>query len=1122
MSFTPPRQHRSAWWKTGAYIVLLVLLTGIGRFAGGTTVLAQAPTITSFTARTTLLNPGESTTLDWILAGATGVRLDPYVGPVTGTGQVVNPSVTTVYTLTVTNATGTNTATVTVNVNPLAYQDAYQSALLGSWIREAFESTPNDIVTDFAAAAPGRQGNAIEARWTQGYESFGLADRKPGYDVQWKYLNECRTVEFDLYFEPDSTGQDTLEFVLEDFSRTDGLRIVDLIPGWAGMTDAQRFGHWFHVAVDIPQIHPTVARFGRFLLSNNTPAGRPHFRLMAVKLGFVNDTTPPVIRPPIPSVNPTYDQLTLAFTTDEATIYRLEYGATNYATVIQGNPDEWAANHTVTITGLQPGATVQYRIVAMDHRADTNASPNVGVYTNYFVMPTVPVTPPVIAGLVASNVLGYRVTLVWTTDRPCTARLDYHKAGGASLTRAFTDLSPSRAALLDLLEPATAYSVALVATDAFGLAATQTLTFATSAASTPTVTVSFSPANTRPISPWIYGLNLVAGDVPNAPTNANIPFHRLGGNRWTAYNWENNASNAGIDYGPFSSDGYLGGDEVPAEAVRSRIASDRTNGMASMMTVQLQGWVAADKSGFVNTNQPGYLTNSFRQVVPRKGSAFRDPPATNDAFVYMDEFVSVLKSRFTNDIFADPLTPTFVSLDNEPELWPSTHSEIQRGPTDPTDYIQRSITLAKTVKDVAPAAQVFGPVNYGFYGLHSLSGAPGFTPEYFFFDRYLDDLRAASDADGRRLLDVYDFHWYSESVVNGNPVTTLRGANLTDEQVEAIVQSPRSLWDPTYREASYIADYYNGPVMLLKRLQDKIDARWPGTRMSISEYENGGGNHIAGAIAQADNLGLFGSYGIYLAAFWPTGFGETYPFVYAAFDMYRNYDGRRGSFGDVSIPAVSSDPAKVSVYLSRDSNRPGRLVMVAINRSTNAQDVAFSGLAVSGTARLYRLQGTTARPAWVGELPVNLASWVVALPPLSVSTIEILRQESYADWKAAVFTAAEQQDAAVSGPDADPDHANLPNLLRYAFSLPTRGPVNPQIAPQIITNGGQNYFGIQYNRKPVASDLLYHLERSVNLTNWLPLATNAPGEPTRLTTQDPLPITSAPARFYRVRVQYTP
>src|SRR5438270_11620916 len=47
----------------------------------------------------------------------------------------------------------------------------------------------------------------------------------------------------------------------------------------------------------------------------------------------------------------------------------------------------------------------------------------------------------------------------------------------------------------------------------------------------------------KPISPYIYGSNGQSMD-----RDENITARRLGGNRLTGYNWENNYSNAGTDY----------------------------------------------------------------------------------------------------------------------------------------------------------------------------------------------------------------------------------------------------------------------------------------------------------------------------------------------------------------------------------------------------------------------------------------------------------------------------------------------------------------------------------------------------------------------------------------------
>ena len=507
-------------------------------------------------------------------------------------------------------------------------------------------------------------------------------------------------------------------------------------------------------------------------------------------------------------------------------------------------------------------------------------------------------------------------------------------------------------------------------------------------AQTPTITITADPAHPRAISPWIYGINFYDA-VAGSPRN--LTLNRAGGNRWTAYNWENNASNAGSDW-YYNSDNYLGGGNTPAEAVRTIVDWSRSHGAASLVTFQLQGYVAADKSGAVNISDPNHLATRFKQVVYQKGAAFTTTPPTTDASVYMDEFLSALRGKFPGDIYADPTTPTFVSLDNEPELWPSTHAEIQSTAPDPEAFIQKTISLCKALKAVAPSVKLFGPVHYGFNGIVNWQNASGFTSSYWFTDKYLQELKAASTAAGQRLVDAYDVHWYSEAYAGSDRITSLTGATLTDAQVQAIVQSPRSLWDPTYTENSWVASYLGGPVRILARLQAKIDADWPGTGLAVTEYANGGDNHIAGAIAQADNLGIFGKLGVYAASYWPLS--SSSPFVLAAFKMYRDYDGNLATFGDISIPTVSSDTSKVAVYLSQDSKTAGRYVMVALNRSTSAQNVGFNGLAVAGTARIYRLEGSSSSPVFAGSVAANLASWVVTLPALSVSTIELSAMEA--------------------------------------------------------------------------------------------------------------------------------
>lgn len=81
------------------------------------TPLPAKPTLTSFTASPSTVVAGQSTTLAWVVNGATSLSISPGIGAVTGSSVTVAPATTTTYTLTATNAGGTTTKKVSVTVN---------------------------------------------------------------------------------------------------------------------------------------------------------------------------------------------------------------------------------------------------------------------------------------------------------------------------------------------------------------------------------------------------------------------------------------------------------------------------------------------------------------------------------------------------------------------------------------------------------------------------------------------------------------------------------------------------------------------------------------------------------------------------------------------------------------------------------------------------------------------------------------------------------------------------------------------------------------------------------------------------------------------------------------------
>src|SRR5690606_34161655 len=235
----------------------------------------------------------------------------------------------------------------------------------------------------------------------------------------------------------------------------------------------------------------------------------------------------------------------------------------------------------------------------------------------------------------------------------------------------------------------------------------------------------------------------------------------------------------------------------------------------------------------------------------------------------------------------------------------------------------------------------------------------------------------------------WDVHWYPEAQGGGVRIT---GEETSAAVVEARKQAPRSLWDPTYTEESWITQWSTGgPITLLPRLQNKIDTHYPGTRLAITEYSYGGGAHISGAIAQADVLGIFGRHGVFAATMWRLH--EDQQFIYGAFDMFRNYDGNNGSFGDTSIRAATSDIDTTSVYASVDSNEANRMVIVCINKADEPQtaSIEISHPEALTTAQVYTLTSTSSTPQRQSDIAVASNAFSYTMPANSVTTLVLSR-----------------------------------------------------------------------------------------------------------------------------------
>ena len=88
--------------------------------------------------------------------------------------------------------------------------------------------------------------------------------------------------------------------------------------------------------------------------------------------------------------------------------------------------------------------------------------------------------------------------------------------------------------------------------------------------------------------------------------------------------------------------------------------------------------------------------------------------------------------------------------------------------------------------------------------LDNLQNAVDAGPHGDFIDYYLDTMKAQETAQGRRILDVLDLHWYTEVYAGGAYVGDPYDTSAS--VVASRVQVPRSLWDPNYVDPTWIND----------------------------------------------------------------------------------------------------------------------------------------------------------------------------------------------------------------------------------------------------------------------------------------------------------------------------
>lgn len=529
------------------------------------------------------------------------------------------------------------------------------------------------------------------------------------------------------------------------------------------------------------------------------------------------------------------------------------------------------------------------------------------------------------------------------------------------------------------------------------------------------VTVIRTAEDQKAISPLIYGINGNAADTQPASVMKGVTLVRRGGDRGNSYNWETNVSNGSYNT-KFTNDMLLANGladpNAPAGQDLAALAKNRAAGRATMVPFVLDDFVSGPVSGSIPYDQPGFNRSLYFQKVELvKPTPFSTTPNLSDGVVYTDEHLAYMQSKFAVDITAPGPGKLIVGIDNEPDLYHFNFPMLQVGGGEPIlattngvqvgtrvtgpEFTQKVIKFAKRVRQIAPTAQIVGPSHYHFDGFtmwHQLTSPVWSDTGRWYMDDFLADVKAASTAAGARLLDTWDFHWYPQPLSSGVYIWNLDDAAraMTPAEIEAVLQGPRSYWDPTYDEGSWITApaHLGGPAAILTRIRAHLDAGYPGTKLGVSEYFPGGRNHVSSGLATVDSLGVFQRMGVDLAAMWPVGDSASLAYAFGGIELLRNADGNGLRYADTTVRVEHPEFVPSSVYAGCDT--PDRVTVLVVNKTGAPRKFGLRMFDAATLSRVdvYRIDAAHKSPylAETATLTKHNA-FAYAAPPMSAAML---------------------------------------------------------------------------------------------------------------------------------------
>lgn len=442
----------------------------------------------------------------------------------------------------------------------------------------------------------------------------------------------------------------------------------------------------------------------------------------------------------------------------------------------------------------------------------------------------------------------------------------------------------------------------------------------------------------KSISPLIYGKNNNVSDNSGAPNSVadwkflrdvGLRFSREnGGNNCSRYNWRKKIT----CHPDWYNNVYATDWDYQAKKIGDSLPN--TQGMWGF---QLIGKVASNTTN--NFNDWAYNSSSYWSGVQQNLAGGGVPNGAGGSIATTDGNPNLYLENWTSDSTVGILDHWFGSgglglnntkikywsMDNEPDIWNSTHDDIM--PTQPTAeaFMQLYFSVAKKARAKFPAIKLTGPVpasEWQWYAWNNSKILALNGQNYTWLEFFIKRISEEQASTGIRLLDMIDIHSYPNE------------SNSSD-----IVQLHRLYFDTTYNYPgangvkTIAASGWDNTIT--KEFVFERCNRWlnqylgtnHGVTLGVTEYGFTHNNANVSSVSYASVLGTFADNNVELFSPWYWNIGQ-----WETMHLFSRYA------KTIRVKSVSSEELNVSAYSSVNATNDS-VTVIMVNRHLSASKI---------------------------------------------------------------------------------------------------------------------------------------------------------------------------------------